>query len=176
MAIFADRKASPNEIARELDMSVSDVSYHVRTLRDAGTIELVGERAVRGSVEHFYRARSIAGPILSAEDYKRMTSRERCDFARHTFQLAVADASVSLEAQTFGKRHDHHVARVPFSIDEEGWKELGDLHNQMLSRILQIQSESDARREESGHAPIRGIAFSSFFETPRDDPREAQAA
>jgi DNA-binding transcriptional ArsR family regulator len=166
LAIFADRVASPNEIAQELGMPVGDVSYHVRTLKDAGAIELVEERPVRGSTEHFYRAKTL-GPLLTDADYERMAPAERADFARHTFQLAAADASVSIEAGKLGERHDHHVTRVPFSIDETGWREMGELFRDTLARVLEIQSDSSARLAESDETPIDGVAFSTFFETPR---------
>jgi DNA-binding transcriptional ArsR family regulator len=164
LATFAERVASPNEIAQELRMPVGDVSYHVRTLKDAGAIELVDERPVRGSTEHFYRATVL--PVLTDEDYERMSVEERGEIARHAFQCAVADASVSLESRKFGERHDHHVTRVPFAVDEQGWQELSELYRDTLARALEIRSDADARLGETGDAPIRGVAFSTFFETP----------
>lgn len=165
LAIFADRVASPNEIAKELRISVSEVSYHVRTLREAGAIELVKERPARGSTEHFYEAK-LRGPLLSDADYEKLTPAERAAIGRHGFQLAAADASVSIEAGKFGERHDHHVARVPFAIDEAGWNDLRELYRETLERVLEIQSECSERALESGETPIHGTAFLTFFETP----------
>ncbi|MGD9734471.1 MAG: ArsR/SmtB family transcription factor [Solirubrobacterales bacterium] len=166
LAVFADRVASPTEIAQELKMPVGDVSYHVRTLREAEMIELVEERPVRGSTEHFYRASSFGLPVLTDADYEKMAPNERGDFARHTFQLAAADASVSLETGTFGERHDHHVTRVPFAVDEKGWEELSELFRDTLARVLEIRDDSKARLAETGQEPIHGTAFNTFFETP----------
>jgi DNA-binding transcriptional ArsR family regulator len=170
LAVFADRAASPAEIAQELNLPVGDVSYHVRTLREAEMIRLVEERPVRGSTEHFYRASLFGLPVLTDEDYERMAPAERADFARHTIQLAAADASVSMESGKFGQRHDHHVARVPFAIDEQGWRELNELHRDTLARVLEIRSDSEARLAETGAEPIHGTAFSTFFETPPREP------
>jgi DNA-binding transcriptional ArsR family regulator len=164
LATFGERVASPNEIAQELGMPVGDVSYHVRTLKDAGVIELVEERPVRGSTEHFYRATVL--PVLTDEEYERMSVEQRVEVARQAFQYTVADASVSLEARKFGERHDHHVTRVPFAVDEQGWQELVELYRDTLARVLEIRSDADARLGETGDAPIRGVAFSTFFETP----------
>jgi DNA-binding transcriptional ArsR family regulator len=167
LATFAAKVASPNEIAQEIGMPVGDVSYHVRTLKEAGVIELVDERPVRGSTEHFYRATVL--PVITDEEYERMSIEQRGEIARQAFQYTVADASVSLETKKFGERHDHHVTRVPFSVDEQGWRELGELFRDTLARVLEIRSDSDARLGETGEIPISGVAFSTFFETPPSD-------
>ncbi len=166
LAIFADRVASPTEIAQELGIPVGDVSYHVRTLREAGVIELIDERPVRGSTEHFYSASPMRQPLLDEADYEKMTVEERGEFARHTFQLAAADASVSLESRKFGQRHDHHITRVPFAVDQKGWEELGEAYWDTLKRVLEVKANSEARLAETGGTPIHGTAFTTFFETP----------
>jgi DNA-binding transcriptional ArsR family regulator len=168
MAIFADRVASPNEIAQELGMPVGDVSYHVRTLKDAGMIELVEERPVRGSTEHFYRAMT-KDIVVTDEDYKNLSIEERVAFARLTFQVATAEASYSLETRKFGERHNHHIGRMPFSVDERAWNELSELHREMLDRIIEICGESDVRLAGSEEPRISGVAFAALFEMP---PRE----
>ncbi|MGE5281511.1 MAG: helix-turn-helix domain-containing protein [Chloroflexota bacterium] len=59
------RCLSPSDLAHELQMPLSNVSYHVAVLRRSGLLELVDEHPVRGATEHFYRARwsrtSLAG-------------------------------------------------------------------------------------------------------------------
>jgi DNA-binding transcriptional ArsR family regulator len=167
LAIFADRIASPNEAAHELNMPVGDVSYHVRTLKDAGVIELVDERPVRGSTEHFYRA--TVSLNLTDEEYAALSMEERDAFSRQTFHIVAAEASYSLESRTFTARPDHHSARVPFNVDEAGWKQLGELFNETLERMLIIRADSEARLAESDDAEeeaIRGVGFQLFFELP----------
>jgi len=168
ITIFALRVASPNEIAQELGMPVGDVSYHVRTLKDAGIIELVEERPVRGSTEHFYRA-VLNNIVLSEEEYEDLTIDQKVGFARQLFQLTTAEASFSLETKKFGERNDHHIARVPLKVDEQAWTELSQLHQEMLERILEITTQSDLRSIGSEEPRVRGIAFSTMFEMPQDD-------
>jgi DNA-binding transcriptional ArsR family regulator len=48
---------SPREIATLLDQPLSNVSYHVRVLADCAAISLVNTKPVRGSMQHFYRAK-----------------------------------------------------------------------------------------------------------------------
>ena len=54
--MLAEGIRSPTAIARELELDVRVVAYHVRVLRKLGCIELVETRPRRGAVEHLYRA------------------------------------------------------------------------------------------------------------------------
>lgn len=46
---------SPMEVAAELCLPLSNISYHVRVLDDCEAITLVRTKPVRGSLQHFYR-------------------------------------------------------------------------------------------------------------------------
>lgn len=46
--------SSPRQVSERLDETLSNVSYHFRVLAEAGAIELVSTRPVRGSTQHFY--------------------------------------------------------------------------------------------------------------------------
>jgi DNA-binding transcriptional ArsR family regulator len=62
---------SPKELDRAFDeeFGVSLVSYHMRTLADAGLVERVRQQSVRGAVQSFYTlaAREPASPSLRCE-------------------------------------------------------------------------------------------------------------
>src|ERR1044072_255427 len=55
LAILNERVASPNELSKELGEGLSQVSYHVKVLRDYECIELVKTEPRRGAVDHYYR-------------------------------------------------------------------------------------------------------------------------
>lgn len=61
--------ASPTEIAAELDLDVSDVSYHFRELKKRNLIRLVRTVQRRGFDEHFYEPCS---PVLYFDDFDWM--------------------------------------------------------------------------------------------------------
>jgi predicted transcriptional regulator len=67
LAILGERTASPKELARELDASLTLVSYHVRHLAELGVIRLEHTTPHRGAVAHHYRAtiraRVVAEPL-----------------------------------------------------------------------------------------------------------------
>lgn len=62
---------SPKEIDLMFgeECGVSLVSYHMRTLADAGVVEMVRQQSVRGAVQSFYAlaAREPASPSLHCE-------------------------------------------------------------------------------------------------------------
>ena len=180
LTALADRTASPAELAIEFRKPLSDVSYHVATLLKAGAIELVGERPVRGSIQHFYRA--IAMPYVDTGENADLTLEERLEFARLTTQLAAADATIALDAKTLNRRPDAHVVRMPMVVDEDGWSELAELYAEMVERLFAVRAASDQRRaergagassdgagasaDEDGDGDIPITAFVTFFERP----------
>jgi DNA-binding transcriptional ArsR family regulator len=56
LAMLAKQSASPKELARELDVSLPHLSYHVRALADLGVIRLERTAQRRGVIEHYYGA------------------------------------------------------------------------------------------------------------------------
>ena len=175
LTALADRTASPAELAIEFRKPLSDVSYHVATLLKAGAIELVGERPVRGSIQHFYRA--IVMPYIDTTENAVLPLEERLEFARMTTQLAAADATIALDGKTFNRRPDAHVVRMPMMVNEEAWGEMAALYAEMVERIFAVRAASDQRRadragsdgdsgDEDGDGGIPVTAFVTFFERP----------
>lgn len=182
LTALADRTASPAELAIEFRKPLSDVSYHVATLLKAGAIELVGERPVRGSIQHFYRA--ITMPYVDTAENADLSLDERLQFARLITQLAAADATIALDARTFNRRPEANVVRMPMVVDEDAWGELAELYDEMVERIFAVRAASDQRRaerggsgdasgdgaaasaDEDGDGDIPITAFVTFFERP----------
>jgi DNA-binding transcriptional ArsR family regulator len=170
LTVLSDRTASPNELAQELGEDVGNVSYHVKQLLKMEAIELVRERPVRGAIEHFYRA--IRRPVLSYEENLNLSVEERMRFSRLVLQFSVADAATAIDSGSLGQRADHHLTRLPVQVDEEGWRELSDLHAEMLQRAMDVEAASAERMSgdpESAGIPARVISM--FFEMP---PRESR--
>lgn len=170
LTILSDRTASPNELARELGEDVGNVSYHVKQLLKMEAIELVRERPVRGAVEHFYRA--ITRPMLDNDDYLDLTVDQRLRFARLILQFSVADAATAIDSASLGQRPDHHVTRLPVQLDEEGWKELSEIHTETFQRAIEVEAASAKRMSEDPEAVgIPARVISMFFEMPSAEQR-----
>jgi DNA-binding transcriptional ArsR family regulator len=159
--VLAEEVASPNELSRRLGEEIADVSYHVKVLRENDVIELVNTRQVRGAVEHFYRA--IQRPLSDEADTASRSLENRNSFADHVLRTFFADAVLSLGDGIFGERPDHCVARVPLLVDEEGWRKLALMYDEIVHRTLEIQTESTERLAPDDPG-IKVTAFAALFE------------
>lgn len=164
-SILAERTASPVEIASEIGKDVGHVGYHVRKLLELNLVELVNERPVRGAVEHFYRA--IERPVVLEDEFAAQSIEEREVFTRYILQLHVADVARAMDEHTFDARPNRAAIRTPMLVDEEGFKELADLHVEMYERTLDVQARSDERRAGSEDDGIPTISTTMLFETPK---------
>ncbi len=164
LTLLAERTASPAELSVELGENLGNVSYHVRKLWKAGMVEIVEEKPVRGAMEHFYRAN--VRPMLTEEDIAALSIQDRQVHAREAIVLLAADATDALEAETLCARADYHVSRVPMRVDEDGWKELQELHRSTLERIFEIQTASAERLGGTDEIGFPVVAFNTVFEKP----------
>lgn len=144
LAILNDRMASPNELSKELEEGLSQVSYHVKVLRDFEMIELVKTEPRRGAVEHYYRASTkVFIPVWVMKLMPRSAQR-------HMFSDVLADVEqdvgTSLETGTFDKRPDWVVGRDPRILDGEAREEVEELATEFFERYEQLEVDSDRRR------------------------------
>jgi DNA-binding transcriptional ArsR family regulator len=167
--ILAERVASPNEIATEIGLDVGHVSYHVRKLAELGMVELIDVRPVRGANEHFYKA--IKRPIVSDEDFAAKSPEERSSLTRYILQLHLTDVTRALEAGTFDARTNRWLVRMPLQVDEVGFTELGELHEEMYQRKLEIEAKSAGRMAAGEKTSIPIVDTAMFFELPARNPR-----
>jgi DNA-binding transcriptional ArsR family regulator len=166
LLILAERRASPNQIASELNEDVGHVSYHIKKLVSLGVVELVDEQKVRGAVEHFYRAVTLA--YISDEEWAKLSAEERRPYSLYVLQLAMADAADAMATGTFNARSDYYLTRTPALVDEEGWSEFNKLHEEMVERTMEIIGVNADRLAKSPDTPsIPIMQISMFFEQPR---------
>jgi DNA-binding transcriptional ArsR family regulator len=162
-SIIAERVASPKEIAQQLGIrDVSQVNYHVEILRNLGLIELVGTKKNRGATEHFYR--SVQRPLVSEEEWREFSSEERENFTTLAVQLVLMDIARSIQAGILDQRVDRHLTRTPFQVDQEGWRELVQIHLEAFHRSMEVQARSDERRRRSRDPAMLVYSVQMLFE------------
>ncbi len=99
---LAEPRSCP-ELARELDETTQKVYYHVKILEEAGLVDKVTERRVRGIMEGLYQARARSY-WLSPELVGRIGSRERArDQMSLGFLLNLAE-EIQADVARLGER------------------------------------------------------------------------
>ncbi len=163
-SILAEQVASPKEVAELIDEDVSNVSYHIRELAKIGLIELVSTKQRRGATEHFYR--SVQRPLVTEDEWREFSPQERENFTTWAVQLILIDVARSMSVGLLDERADRHLTRTPFRVDEEGWKELVEIHLEAFYRTMEVQARSDERRARSGESGMAVYSTFMLFEGP----------
>ena len=148
LSTLSERVASPRELAEEIGLEVSDVSYHVRELRKTRCIELVRTRRRRGAVEHFYRA--TAGYLFDDYEWERLPKTVRPGISAGVVNLIVEEVGEALRTEAFEARCDRHLSHTPVVVDEQGWSDLIEAMEGTLRRVIEIRAESRTRMEQDG--------------------------
>lgn len=162
--------ASPNEIARELDLDIWDVNYHFRALARRNLIRLTRtQRGRRGFNEHFYEP---CAPALQFDDFAWMEipAPIRATLSADTIRRSIEEMIEALRAGSFDARN-RHLSQSWLMVDERGWKELMRAVQKLLDRILAVQE----RCAEDGKASESRIPISimiAAFETAAGISRE----
>ena len=157
LGMLDGRIASPNMLARELDLPLGRVSYHIRLLNDLGAIELVRTEPRRGALEHFYRA--VTTVWFSEGDWTKLPRSARRGILGQNLQQIFGNVTAAADAGGFDNSSSL-VLRAPLELDEEGMQELSGLLRDAVDRAREIS----ARAVERGNADIGAEVSALLFE------------
>jgi len=180
LMILNERMASPNELSKELEEGLSQVSYHVKVLKDFECIEMVKTEPRRGAVEHYYRATARA--FLSDSDWAHLPNSVKPGVSTSVLQMAMDDVIGALQDGAFDSRNDRHLSWTPGVVDEQGWSEMADLLAETLDQAMKIQSKSATRLAKTGEDGIPATVVIMHFEgvepppAPGQKPKKTKAA
>ena len=163
VTLFERGVVSPTEIANELEIEPSEVSYHFRKLRGKQLIRLVRTVQRRGFDEHFYEP---IAPCLDFDDkeWMRVPRGVRSSFSGDLLRRITSSFADSLVAGVFDVRN-RHLSRTWLRLDERGWSELMRLMRQTLERLQAIQERSAERCKDSAEEPVSVEVVMAAFET-----------
>lgn len=138
---------SPNELKKALNEGLSQVSYHIKVLKDFEMIELTRTEPRRGAVEHFYKAtmRTFV-PSGVASDIPKVAQRIIGNGILENIECDVAD---SLKSGTFYDRDDWHVGWLPVDLDDQGCQDAEKLADKFIEDFLKLEAESANRRAKT---------------------------
>jgi len=174
LTILNERMASPNELSKELEEGLSQVSYHVKVLKDFECIEMVKTEPRRGAVEHYYRA--TARSYLTDRDWRAIPDSMKPGVSSAAIRVIFDEVLTALNGGTFDAREDRHISATPGVVDEQGWQESVDLVNETLERAIAIHSASAKRLAKSGEEGIPANVVLMNFEALTPEAKAALGA
>jgi DNA-binding transcriptional ArsR family regulator len=169
LALLNERVASPVELHRELQEELSQVSYHVKVLRDYECIELVKTEPRRGAVEHYYRG--MKRSFLNDVNWETLSPSAKEGISVAGVRMIMSEAIGALGAGTFDARDDSHLSCTPVIVDEQGWGELSAVLATALERVLDIQAKSAGRLAKAETNGIPATIAMLGFETPSPEKK-----
>lgn len=144
LAILNDRMASPNELSQELKEGLSQVSYHIKVLKDYSMIEMVKTAPRRGAVEHYYRASEKV--FVPAWLMKMIPKSAQQQMFGDVLADIEQDVGTALEKGTFDQRQDWVVGRDPRILDGKGCEDAEKEAAIFFKRYEEIETEAASRR------------------------------
>jgi DNA-binding transcriptional ArsR family regulator len=173
LAFMNDRPWSPRELEQELGEGLSQVSYHVKVLRDFELISLTKTEPRRGAVEHFYRATERA--FIPGGMAKHIPKSGRRIMYSDVMEEIDKDVAASLKSGRFDERDDYHVSWTTADLDGKGREDAEKLCDEFVERYLNLDVESAKRRAESDGEPehIPTSAALLMFGSEHSEKRKA---
>jgi DNA-binding transcriptional ArsR family regulator len=141
-------EVSPNELSKALDEGLSQISYHVKVLRDDcdGMIEETRTEPRRGAVEHYYRA--SAKTLIPAKAWRRLRKGLRAVVGAGQASDLFNDLAEALKAGKLQGAHDH-LTRTPLVLDAEGQRNVRAIAERATKEVENEQRAAAKRMEKA---------------------------
>ena len=164
LSLLTGTAMSAAEVARELDLTHANASYHLRVLADAGELVVDGEEKVRGGLAKRYRypheheGRHVAPP----------TERNRDDEALH-----LRATFTELERRMTASTPHTWMSDLEGWVDPEVWEQARE-HMYAASRLLH-DANRPPRTDGTVHVSFTAFAFAMQPPaTPDEEPEPTE--
>jgi DNA-binding transcriptional ArsR family regulator len=116
LSLLTGAAMSAAEVARELDITHANASYHLRQLHAAGLLVVAGEESIRGGRARRYRHDPLSATVshTSSEPASRQA----------TWNAVAAELVRRASAQVVGPDRRQHTTDAELWVDTEIWAEV----------------------------------------------------
>jgi DNA-binding transcriptional ArsR family regulator len=136
LTLLNERVATAHEIARSLDIPMSEVESHLRVLMENDAVE-AGDDVDSSST--WYRA--TIRPFLDDDHWARLPIDVRRALFAQNIQQIVEHVATALAEDGFDDPRTH-VSVTRIELDRRGWGEVADVLAGVLEEVMDIHSES----------------------------------
>jgi len=151
-------EVSPNEMSKALGEGLSQISYHVKVLRDDcdGIIEETRTEPRRGAVEHFYRAN--AKTLFPAKAWRRLKKGMRAVVGAGQASDLFNDLAEALKSGKLQGEHDH-ITRTPLILDAEGERNVKAIAVRATKEVENEQRATARRLEKANGDGGKAVGY-----------------
>ena len=163
LSLLTSSALSAAEIARELDLTHANASYHLRVLADAGAVVEAGEEKIRGGVAKRYR-----------HPWDEYRSTGRTSASPEDGQIYVRAMAEEL-VRRFGQRAPHTPTMMTDAelwVAPQVWEEVRSLVEQ-ASTLLHAEAQPP-RTDGTLHVNLTAAAFQLEQSPKRPDSRRVE--
>ncbi len=150
LSLLTGAAMSASEVARELDISQANASYHLRVLARAGQITEVGEEKIRGGVAKRYRYGRHAGQGAPAAGAHPSPSEG------HAFREAIA-TELTRRSRLAAPGGLGYTSDVETWVTADVWRQVRDLV-QEASALIHDEAQPP-RTEGTLHVTMTAMLF-----------------
>jgi DNA-binding transcriptional ArsR family regulator len=168
LQILNERIASPAQIARELgEADIPKVSYHVKRLVELDCAELMDERKIRNTIEHFYRATDRH--LVETGEWDDLVDASP-ELAKHLvgeyMQAILDDFIASAKAEMIGSDRNFHLTRTPMVVDAQGLQEGMEIQERARMEMIEVERRAAERRSKTGDVGVYICSCQGCFQIP----------
>lgn len=151
-------EVSPSELSKALGEGLSQISYHVKVLREDcdGMIEETRTEPRRGAVEHYYRAN--AKTLLPAKAWRRLKKGLRAVVGAGQASDLFNDLADALKAGKLQGKHDH-ITRTPLVLDAEGERNVKAIAERATKEVEDEQRATAKRMEKANGDGGKAVGY-----------------
>jgi AcrR family transcriptional regulator len=132
--------------------------------------EVIEEREINGQVK---RLSGTDLRRLDEDDWNSMEMPKRRRISEQAGHLIKGEWDAAVELGSFDGRLDRHMSRLPFHVDEQGWRELLEVNDRALDASTEVRRQSAERLEKSEGKGLDGRMVQLLFEMPDRDQEQA---
>jgi hypothetical protein len=145
LILLNERVASRPEICKELGVSFNKVRHEMEVLKKTKPplIELVYEKPVRGTVEKFYKATTLA--YVDPSEWPGVPDAVKSGMRGSLLDILVDDAVAAVKDGIFDSLKGAHMSWTPMILDEEGWEDLVAILYRALEELIGVKEDSAER-------------------------------
>lgn len=140
LAHMNEKEWSPRELEAELGEGLSQVSYHVKVLKDFRLIEMTRTEPRRGAVEHYYRA--LVRAELPSRMAKHVPKSAQPIIGNDILKKIDKDIAAAFEADTFYRNPHWHTSWTPGKVNAQGFQKIEALADEFVAKVLGVLGEA----------------------------------